>query len=538
MSNIDKILGGNSTLPLNVTVVGLPPPPVSSNVFVTNFPATQPVSGSVGVNNFPAVYPVNDNGGSLTVDGTVAVSNFPATQPVSGTVGVNNFPVVYPVNDNGGSLTVDGSVGVNNFPAVQTITGSVIVTSAPPAVINSSIDAFNRIRVSNALTLLQVDSEYDDNSDLFLEKINSGTGLSPVHNPSARIVELTVNPGVGSSRLQSYEYCRCYPGKSQLIFVNFIMNVAVINVDKEIGYFDENDGIFLTQKGTTGLFIVRRTSVSGAPVDEVINQLSWNKDTMNGLGPSGITLNINLAQILMIDLNFAMGRIRCNFIINGQIIPFHVFDASNTIAASTMKTGSLPFQGRVNASGSVVAANMSFKSVCVISEGTAFGIRPSLTVSSNYVVMPATVNGVRTHLISFRPKLLFKGLPNRTMIQTMNINLSNESNKPVFYEICIGATFTVAPVFAGVSNLSATEFGTGGTFGNLTNGIVLESGFLLSTNQTKMTKEIVIPFQYPLTLNAAGAHRAMGTYTVLVTDIGSIGGFVGVQGSIDVFEFH
>lgn len=38
--------------------------------------ASDPVSGSL---------PVDDNGGSLTVDGTVAVSNFPATQPVSGT---------------------------------------------------------------------------------------------------------------------------------------------------------------------------------------------------------------------------------------------------------------------------------------------------------------------------------------------------------------------------------------------------------------------------------------------------------------------
>jgi hypothetical protein len=31
--------------------------------------------------------PVSDNGGSLTVDGSVSVSNFPATQPISGTIG-------------------------------------------------------------------------------------------------------------------------------------------------------------------------------------------------------------------------------------------------------------------------------------------------------------------------------------------------------------------------------------------------------------------------------------------------------------------
>ncbi len=42
--------------------------------------------GNIGVNNFPSVYPVNDNGGSLTVDGTVAVSSISGTVTVSGTV--------------------------------------------------------------------------------------------------------------------------------------------------------------------------------------------------------------------------------------------------------------------------------------------------------------------------------------------------------------------------------------------------------------------------------------------------------------------
>jgi hypothetical protein len=80
---------------------------------------------------------VTDGGGSLTVDGSVSVSNFPATQPVSGTVAVSNFPATQavtgtfwqatqpvsiasavPVTDNGGSLTVDGTVGVSGSVAV------------------------------------------------------------------------------------------------------------------------------------------------------------------------------------------------------------------------------------------------------------------------------------------------------------------------------------------------------------------------------------------------------------------------------------
>lgn len=54
-------------------VRGSDPVGADNGVVVRNIPSgTQSVSGSVGVNNFPAVQPVNDNGGSLTVDGSIA----------------------------------------------------------------------------------------------------------------------------------------------------------------------------------------------------------------------------------------------------------------------------------------------------------------------------------------------------------------------------------------------------------------------------------------------------------------------------------
>ena len=91
---------------------------------------------------------VNDGGGSLTVDGSVSVSNFPATQPVSaaalplptgaatsalqttGNSSLSNIDTKltgpFPVTDNGGSLTVDGSVSVSNFPATQPISATAL----------------------------------------------------------------------------------------------------------------------------------------------------------------------------------------------------------------------------------------------------------------------------------------------------------------------------------------------------------------------------------------------------------------------------
>lgn len=96
------------------------------------FQATQPVSGTIAL-----------DAASLAALETISVANFPATQPVSGTVDlsasslaaletiqVGNFPAVQPVSDNGGSLTVDGTISISeSLPIKRTITVSTIGVS-------------------------------------------------------------------------------------------------------------------------------------------------------------------------------------------------------------------------------------------------------------------------------------------------------------------------------------------------------------------------------------------------------------------------
>jgi hypothetical protein len=91
---------------------------------------------------------VDDNGGSLTVDGTVNVGNFPTVQPVS---------------DNGSSLTVDGTVNVSNaFLLDATFTGRIntqgqkAMAGSTPVVIasdQSAVPVSGTVAVSTALLL-------------------------------------------------------------------------------------------------------------------------------------------------------------------------------------------------------------------------------------------------------------------------------------------------------------------------------------------------------------------------------------------------
>lgn len=76
--------------------------------------------------------------------GNIAVTNFPATQPVSGTVSVGNFPAVQPINDNGGSITVDGTVSTTTASAS---TATVTLVSVSPVVATLAASNASRIKL-------------------------------------------------------------------------------------------------------------------------------------------------------------------------------------------------------------------------------------------------------------------------------------------------------------------------------------------------------------------------------------------------------
>ena len=76
-----RLLVDGSGVTQPVSLATAPTTPVTG----TFWQATQPVSLATAPTT-----PVTDNGGSLTVDGSVSVSNFPATQPISGAVTANN----------------------------------------------------------------------------------------------------------------------------------------------------------------------------------------------------------------------------------------------------------------------------------------------------------------------------------------------------------------------------------------------------------------------------------------------------------------
>src|SRR6056300_1320358 len=260
---------------------------------------------------------------------------------------------------------------------VNTEPNNVIITPG-----GTGTDAFGRQRVSNPLTIFDSTNVMSKNN-LFDESLTGFGTVTYTSNKST--VNLNVTTASGdkvirqSKRVMSYQ-----PGKSLLNLNTFVMNTLTANLKQKIGMFDANNGIFFYADGTT-LKIVRRTYVTGSPVDTEIAQSSWNGDKLDGTGASGYDLNVDKACILFTDYEWlGMGAVRVGFVIDGKFIVAHTFYNANDLTTVYMQTANLPIRYEIETTGTISGAAVLQQvcSTCIIEGGySPEGIREMIGTS-------------------------------------------------------------------------------------------------------------------------------------------------------------
>lgn len=314
--------------------------------------------------------------------------------------------------------------------------------------------------------------------------------------------------------MQSYEHMRYQPGKSMLAFVTFTFGTGMADVVKFAGYSNGDNGVEYRLNGTTSEFVIFSDSSNG---DETVTQDNWNLDPLDGTGPSAITLDTTKTQILVIDLQaLYVGRVRVGFDIEGLVVYAHEFLHANRDAHPYIQTASLPVRCGMTCTGTV-STTMEFICSSVISEGGQEDI-PGYSFSAGGTATAAS--GTRTHIISVRPKTLFNSIANRTKFVLDSAEILVTGNYPVKWELCIGQAISGTTTFADANaTFSGFETNTAGTADG-SPALVLSSGFTAASNQSKGTTTIKLNNKAPIALDAAGAVRANGTLTLLVTGVG------------------
>jgi hypothetical protein len=387
----------------------------------------------------------------------------------------------------GGGLKIDGSG-----------TAVPVAVSSQPFI----VDAFQRVAVGNPTTLFDSQFQYDLNP-LVWEQITASNG-GIAHRPNECSARLSTSTDNGSTAaLQTKQYFRYQPGKAQQIFMTFVLGAASSNVRRRAGYFEASNGFFLEQNGTTDLALVRRTGVTGSPVDNRVTQANWNMDTLDGNGPSGKILDLSKSQILVIDMQFlGVGRVRVGFDIDGVVVFAHEFlNANTTLTTVYMTTANLPLRYEQYATTGAAAASMDAICSAVISSGGFEDERGYPFGVGNTTAIEAA-SGARTAMLGIRPNTVFNSIANRTTIIPFDVSLVAGTN-PVLVEILYNATLAGGS-WAAVDSSSAVQANITPT--GFSNGIPI-ANFHVGANgqQSQQAQAKNISARLPITLNVAGA---------------------------------
>jgi len=403
------------------------------------------------------------------------------------------------------------------FNQLDNILGQLVATldTIPVSIGGTNVDAFNRLRVSNPLTLFDSSHRYADNN-LWADSI-TGTAAA-TFSADEGLMNLTVGSASGDQIIRETIKVFSYqPGKSLLVMNTFVFGTAKAGLRQRAGYYGAANGIYFERDGTTN-YMVERSSVTGSVVNTRVAQADWNQDPMDGTGPSGLTLDSSKAQILYMDVEWlGLGTVRTGFIINGTFVPCHNFDHANLVTTTYITTASLPLRYEMTNTAATSGAS-TLKQVCstVISEG-GYELRGAQLSAGNTITAPTTLTtaGTLYPIVSIRLKTM--RLDAIAILTAISI-LGTTNNANYKWSVVASGT-TTGGTWVSAGTNSAVEYNITGTAFTVGTGRILATGYFQGSNQgatsvdilkaalftTQLERNPFTPTAYELTLACAAA---------------------------------
>lgn len=385
--------------------------------------------------------------------------------------------------------------------------GNLVGPSNPSGM---AVDAFGRARSAQPFTLFDSFNRYQINGGFVTS--NSATGGSTTYDANKSTVSLVVDSTSASKVTRETTKVFAYqPGKSLQVLATFVMNQSKAGLRQRVGYFNDQNGIFVEQANTATRFVIR-SNITGTPDDTVVEQASWNIDPLDGNGPSKLTLDMAKAQILFCDIEWlGVGSVRCGFVINGRLIHCHTFHHANIETDVYMTTACLPVRYEIE-NTAATSSSSTLKQICssVISEG-GYELRGKpLSIGSTELYDLATAN-------TYYPVQSIRLRSDRldAIVVPKNVSLLGVGNNTrLHWKIVSNATIT-GGVWANVSSVSAVEYNTN-TSATMTGGSTFVEGYVGINNQSGETITLDSGlFKFQLERN--GLTNAATTFTLAVS---------------------
>ena len=373
--------------------------------------------------------------------------------------------------------------------------GNCGITSGPTS---GGSDAFGRMRVSDTFTLADYSHIYGEEVELLTKTV--GTASTTEVNPNTASIALIVGTGATDQVIhQSRMYHHYMPGKSQFVLTSFNFTDVRENTTKKIGYFDDRNGVFVQQEGNGTVSVVRRSYNTGITSDTVINQSDWNLDRLDGTTLSGIELDFTKTHLFAADFQWlGVGRVRCGFVIGGQMIYFHEFNHSNIEEHAYWSLPSLPIRCEVANTGAAVGIT-SMEQICstVMSEGGYVETGVEFGAFDGPISFSSSGGATgRQCVMAIRCKNTFKGIPNRTTVRLTDIEvLSDATNCRLEIWRLPGNSNITGGSWVDADNDSAVEYNvTVGTNFTTTGGDLRQASLIAANNPSGQQASATVAF--------------------------------------------
>jgi|GEM_PF-2712848 len=353
---------------------------------------------------------------------------------------------------------------------------SITLTMAPVYIIGTST------KLPAVTTTFFGDQDGEDRDDHLAEQFEYGIQSLRVTSASASSGFVTtldsmakVSTGTTSgstASIQSARYIRYQPGRQGYALFSALFTSGVAGTTQWMGCFDAIDGFAVGYNGTA-FSILYRSSASGAVVNTIIPQSSFNVDQLNGTGPSGITLNPQDMNIFRIQYSWlGISPVQFSVLNNkGQFKVFHIIQLPNSITIPALLLPQLAMRAEVD--------NPSASSnVSVSTGGWSGGMVDTYRNPANgrFFMVSNTLGslstGAATHVLTIQNPSTVGGLTNKIeakicMLGGGSVDISgstfNTSWQLLLNATVTGTSFSAVNTGNSIMNVSTTGTYTAGT---------------------------------------------------------------------------
>jgi len=357
--------------------------------------------------------------------------------------------------------------------------------------VQTTLDAFNRLRVSFPTTILDIrfPGQNTGSASFLKNNLQICSDSSGSYIGTYGDSQLSINAsGAGYYISQSRNYCVYQPGKSLLFMASGIIDPLNNNYTTRIGYFDNVTPLTNPLIVRNGLYFEYSGGVCSVNLKNntttQINQTDWNIDKLNGTGLSGLTLDFGKTQLFVIDMEWlGVGRVRYGFYVYGKIQYCHQITNINILTQPYTNSINLPICYSIH-STSVDGSSNNFKQICstVISEGGYAPLGRPFSISNGSPTPITITANVEEPILFLRGNIINTNYNHQNIIPKSISMICSSTNDLILYKLVLflAGTYTgTSPTWNNVNtNYSVAQYAGNLASGyNSTNGIILDDGY-------------------------------------------------------------